>query len=218
MILNILTLDTKRHCTQAEEMRNKILLILLFTIFSCSKKEIKTELKTIYKESAEFQKDILEIESFEILNTSIVDYDYFQNVKINNLNYSIDLNKMIIANCEENIRLLNKNTSRRNELIKLNPKDKQKYLKEIELDKQRLSKTKIDIEKNETRIALNHQQIVLINAELGQKKDIKFDLIEFVFKGEINNEKRVDTMSVLKSKEYYPKFIKNNRFTKYNGI
>ena len=198
-------------------MRNKILLILLFAIFSCSNKEFKAELKTIYQESAELQKDTLEIESFEILNTSIVDYDYFQNVKINNLNYTIELDKMIIANCEENIRLLNKNISRRNELIKLNPKDEEKYLTEIELDKQRLNKNKTDIEKLETSITLTHQQIVLINAELGQKKDTKFDLIEYVFKGKINNENRIDNMSLLNSNEYLPKFIKNNKFTKYNG-
>ncbi|MCB0749788.1 MAG: hypothetical protein KDC90_20185, partial [Ignavibacteriae bacterium] len=68
-----------------------------------------------------------------------------------------------------------------------------------------------------TSITLTHQQIVLINAELGQKKDTKFDLIEYVFKGKINNENRIDTMSLLNSKEYLPKFIKNNKFTKYNG-
>jgi len=38
-----------------------------------------------------------------------------------------------------------------------------------------------------------------------------------VFKGKINNENRIDTMSLLNSKEYLPKFIKNNKFTKYNG-
>ncbi|WP_431167167.1 hypothetical protein [Tenacibaculum halocynthiae] len=198
-------------------MRNKILIILLFTIFSCSNKEIKTELKTIYQESAKFEKDTLEIESFEILNISIVDYNYFQNVKINNLNYSIELDKMIITNCKETIRLLNKNISRRNQLIKLNPKDKEKYLKEIELDKLRLNENKTEIEKFETNIALTHQQIVLINAEIGQNKDIKFDLIEYVFNGKINNKKRIDTMSILNSNEYLPKFIKNKIFTKYNG-
>jgi len=199
-------------------MKYKILLIILLLFFSCNTREIKTELKEIYLESAEIQEDTLEIESFEILNITKVDFNFVKKIKINNLNYSIDLNKRIINNDRKSIVLLERNVDRRMKLIQLNPKDKKKYLTEIELDLQRVERSKTNIEKYETEITLTHQQIVLINAELGQNKKSEFDFIEYVFKGKINSEVRVDTMSLLISKEYLPKFIKNNIFTDYRGI
>ena len=198
-------------------MKKILFIIIIASTFSCGNNDLEIQLIDIYKETAENNKDSITIENVEVLKYSRVDYDYVKNIQINNLNYSIDLTKKIIDNDKENERLLNRNIDNRTKLIKLNPKEKETYLAQIELDEQILRKTQNDIKKNENSIALTHQKIVLIKAELGQKNESEFDLIEYVFKGRINNEKRIDTMSLLKSKEYEPKFIKNSKFTNYIG-
>jgi hypothetical protein len=198
-------------------MKHKLLVVLLCIIVSCSNKDNISALEQLYKTSAKAKNDTLEIESFEILNTAIVDYDYRQKLKINNLNYSIELHKMMIQNTKEVDSLLKTNISKRIELIKLDPKAKEKYLNEIELAQQKLQKNEAKIKNYETTIAITHQEIVLIKAELGQNKDLKFNLIDYVFKGTINGTTKIDTMTVLKNETYAPTFIKNNMITDYKG-
>ena len=198
-------------------MKHKLLLVLLCIIVSCSNKDNISTLEQVYKTSAKAKNDTLEIESFEILNTAIVDYDYRQKLKINNLNYSIELHKMMIQNTKEVDSLLKANISKRIELIKLDPKAKEKYLNEIELAQQKLQKNEAKIKNYETTIAITHQEIVLIKAELGQNKDLTFNLIDYVFKGTINGTTKIDTMTVLKNETYAPTFIKNNMITGYKG-
>jgi hypothetical protein len=197
-------------------MRNLIYIPLLIILFSCQNKSLKTELINAYKISAENEKDTLQIEKLEILKTQNVDFDYVQNIKINNLKYSINLNKKIIQNLKNNVLLYEKNISNRKKIIELDNKNKDKHLKELEYDKQKLESTKLNINKTENKIALTLQKIVLIRAEFGYDKR-KYELIDYVFKGKINIENRIDTMSILKDSERNIKFVKNNMFTDYKG-
>jgi hypothetical protein len=169
-----------------------------------------------YKISAENEKDTLQIENLEILKTQNIDFDYVQNIKINNLKYSINLNKKILQNLKNNVLLYKKNISNRKKIIELDNKNKDKYLKQLEYDKQKLESTKLNINKTENKIALTLQKIVLIRAEFGYDKR-KYELIDYVFKGKINIENRIDTMSILKDSERNIKFVKNNMFTNYKG-
>jgi len=199
-----------------KKMKNSIYFLLLITIFSCQKNSYKSELEKAYIVSAKDQNDSLFIEDFEILNNKIVDFDYSQKIKINSLNYVIELKILVIEKGKKTIRLLEKNIINRNKLIKLNESKKEQYLTEIEYDEQGLEKAKNDIKKIENEIAILHQEIVLIEAELGQNED-KFELIDYVFKGKINNKKRIDTLSILKVSERNIKYIKNDMFSNYKG-
>ena len=197
-------------------MRNSIYILLLIILFSCQNKSLKSELINAYKISAENEKDTLQIENLEILKTQNIDFDYVQNIKINNLKYSINLNKKILQNLKNNTLLYKKNISNRKKIIELDNKNKDKYLKQLEYDKQKLESTKLNINKTENKIALTLQKIVLIRAEFGYDKR-KYELIDYVFKGKINIENRIDTMSILKDSERNIKFVKNNMFTNYKG-
>ncbi|WP_434035500.1 hypothetical protein [Formosa sp. 4Alg 33] len=197
-------------------MRNSIYILLFITLFSCQNQGLRTELENAYEVSSKYQNDSLIIEEFEILNNETVDFDYTQKIKINSLNYVIELKKSVIEKDMENIRLLKKNILNRNKLIELNETKKEQYLTEIEYDEQRLEKSKNDIKKIEDEIAIISQKIVLTQAEFGQNKD-KFELINYVFKGEINDKKRIDTLSILKVSDNEIKFIKNNKFSNYKG-
>ena len=198
-------------------MKKNLFLAILLLTFSCKNDRTETQLKKIYEEIAHTNNDSLIIENLEILKFSKVDLDYVKNTQINNLNHIIDLKKKVIDNDKENIRLLKRNIKNRNKLIKLNHKEKEEYLAEIQLDKLNLKKTENDIEKNENSIAIIHQKIVLLKAEIGQNKESEFNLVEYVFKGSINNEKVNDTISLLMGKDYLPKFVNNDRFTDYMG-
>lgn len=198
-------------------MRNSIYILLLITLLSCQEKGLKTELENIYTISAKNEKDTLQIESFEIINKKTVNYDYAQKIKINSINYLIELNNLILEKDKENIRLYEKNIINRNKLIQLNESKKEEYLSEIEYDQQKLEQTKNHVKKLENEITVFHQKIVLMKAEFGQNKD-QFELIKYLFKGKINNEARVDTMSIIKIGENNYNFISKNMFSDYKGI
>jgi hypothetical protein len=178
---------------------------------------MKTELETIYQITSQKRNDSLVIEDFEILNSKIVDYDYSQKIKINSLEFIIGLKKKVIENNKQNILLLERNINNRNELIRLNESNKEEYLKDIEYDQRRLEKANNDIEKLEDEIAILSQEVVLTQAEFGQNQDQLF-LINYIFKGKINNENRLDTLSVLRSNNSNYQFIKNEKYSDYKGM
>ncbi|WP_282136244.1 hypothetical protein [Seonamhaeicola maritimus] len=198
-------------------MKNLIYILLLIIIFSCQNEDLKTELENVYTISAENEKDTLQIESFKILKKRTVDFDFIQNIRINNLKHVIELSRYKIKKLEVKDSLLNRNINNRKRLIELNEKKKVEYLTQIEYDTQRLENTKLEIDKTQNEITIAHQKIVLMRAEFGQNQD-KYELIDYVFKGEINGTTRIDTMSILKVSEQNVKFIKDNMFSDYKGI
>jgi hypothetical protein len=197
-------------------MRKPIYILFLIVFFSCQNKSLKTELKNAYTISAENEKDTLEIEKFEILKTENVDFEFVQRIRINNLKHMIYVDKLIIENCEKIIELKKHNILNRTKMIELDGKNKDKYLKQVEYDQQKLENNKIKIEEKENEIAITHQRIVLIQAEFKQNKN-KYEVIDYVFRGKINNVIRIDTMSILKNSENTIKFVKNKMFTDYRG-
>jgi hypothetical protein len=60
------------------------------------------------------------------------------------------------------------------------------------------------------------KRIVLIQAEFKSRKN-NYEIIDYVFRGKINNKTRIDTMSILKDSEQNIKFVKNKMFTDYKG-
>ena len=197
-------------------MKNPIYILFLITIFSCQNISLKAELENTYSISAENEKDTLLIESFKILKKRNIRFDYIQNIRINNLKNTISTNKLIIKNLEKIDSLYKHNIHNRNRLIELNSQKKDEYLKEIEYDQQKLANTKYQIKRREHENVLTHQKIVLIRAEFEQNEN-EYEMFDYVFKGKINNEFRIDTMSVLKISEQNLKFIKNKMFTDYKG-
>jgi hypothetical protein len=185
-------------------------------MFSCQNKSLKTELKNVYTISAENEKDTLQIERFEILKKRTVDFDFIQNIRINNLKYLIELSRYKIKKLKVKDSLINRNINSRKRLIELNKSKKDEYLTQIEYDSQRLENTKLEIDKTENEITISHQKIVLMRAEFGQNQS-NYELIDYVFKGEINGTNRIDTMSILKVSEQNIKFIKDNMFSDYKG-
>ena len=156
------------------------IFILSIIIFSCND-ELKTKLEDTYNISAERENDTIQIGDFEILNTKKVDFYYIQNIRINNLKYVIRLNKSIVEKENQKITLLEKNIDNRNRLIELNNKKKDEYLIQIEYDQKRLESSKLSLKNIEHKNALTHQEIVLIKAELNQKKENEYELVKFVF-------------------------------------
>ncbi len=199
-------------------MRNLIYILLLITLFSCQNNGLITELENAYSLSAESEKDSLLIENFEILKKRTVDFEFIRIVKINDLERKIELNKNIIENLEKYIGLYEKSISNRKRLIELNPIKKDKYLARIEYDQQELENSKVRKKKIEDEIAITSQEIVLVQAEELGRIQNNYELIDFVFKGEINGVKRIDTMSILKVSEDNMIFIKDNFSSDYNGI
>ena len=191
-------------------------IFLLIILFACQSKGLKTELEYAYTISAKSEKDTLRIESFKILKKRTVDFDFVQNIRVNNLKHSIYLNRLIIESLKKNVVLYEKNISNRNRLINLNTEEKDQYLVQLEYDQQKVENTKFRIKKRQDEITITHQKIVLIQAEYGQNQN-EYELIDYIFKGEINGVNRIDSMSILKVSEKNLKFIKNNRFSDYKG-
>jgi len=192
------------------------IFILSISVFSCND-NLQKELEQSYIIAAERENDTLQIDNFEIINTKKVDFDYVQNIRINNLKYIISINQLIVEKENQNIGLLKKNIANRNKLIELNKKKKDEYLIQIEYDQQRLKEAQLRLKNIEHKNALTHQKIVLIGFELNQKREKKFELVKFVFNGKINTENRIDTLELMISDEFKNKFIKNNMFTDYKG-
>ena len=191
-------------------------IFLLIILFACQSKGLKTELEYAYTISAKSEKDTLRIESFKILKKRTVDFDFVQNIKVNNLKHTIYLNKLIIESLKKNVVLYEKNISNRNRLINLNTEEKDQYLVQLEYDQQKVENSKFRIKKRQDEITITHQKIVLIQAGYGQNQN-EYELIDYIFKGEINGVNRIDSMSILKVSEKNLKFIKNNRFSDYKG-
>lgn len=185
-------------------------------MFACQSKGLKTELEYAYTISAKSEKDTLRIESFKILKKRTVDFDFVQNIRVNNLKHTIYLNRLIIESLKKNVVLYEKNISNRNRLINLNTEEKDQYLVQLEYDQQKVENSKFRIKKRQDEITITHQKIVLIQAEYGQNQN-EYELIDYIFKGEINGVNRIDSMSILKVSEKNLKFIKNNRFSNYKG-
>lgn len=191
-------------------------IFLLIILFACQSKGLKTELEYAYTISAKSEKDTLRIESFKILKKRTVDFDFVQNIRVNNLKHTIYLNRLIIESLKKNVVLYEKNISNRNRLINLNTEEKDQYLVQLEYDQQKVENSKFRIKKRQDEITITHQKIVLIQAEYGQNQN-EYELIDYIFKGEINGVNRIDSMSILKVSEKNLKFIKNNRFSNYKG-
>jgi len=198
-------------------MKYYIYCPLFFLFFSCKKDSTNTYLEKIYKTSAQNENDSLKIGGFNILRKKKVNHDYILKVQINNLKQMIDLYHSIIDKEKLRIDLSEKNINRGHRLIILNPKKKEKYLYDNQNNQQDINKSKLKIKEIEDKIAIIHQRIVLKKAENESNKRAEFELIEYVFTGKINDEKHMDTISVLKGYNNLFQFIKNGRFTNYKG-
>lgn len=201
-------------------MKNKIvtLLILTLCIISCEEKEVSTEIKEIYLEFARRENDSIIIENISILNSKGVDKNFNRKIQINNLLYLIELSKENIETSEYIIKLLNVNIEKRQKLLEIDKEFEKKYLAETEYDLSKIEKEKLNIEQIEKNIALRSQEIVLLNAEFEDKPYDQYQLIKYIFKGEIEGEKRTDTLAILLHQGFEPKFVKNDKFINYQMI
>ena len=191
--------------------------IALLTLFSCGNKDTKDELKNAYEISAKDDNDTLKISYFKVLRKIKVNHDYTQRIKVNNLNKIIDLNQMRIDLTRQKIELLNNNIENRKYLVELNDEKKAEYQADLEYGRNRLNKAEISIREYENEITILHQEIVLINARFNDSQEKNFELIEYVFSGDINGKSRIDTMSILFTPEHKFNFIKNDMYTDYKG-
>jgi hypothetical protein len=197
-------------------MRKILYLLFLLITFSCNK-DLEKKLVEIYTVSAERANDTLQIESFEILDYKNVDLNYIQDIQINNLNYSIKLNEQIIENNKKNVLLYKNIITQTKNLIELNPTKKEKYLLDIENNQERLKLTELQIKKYEDENAITHQKRVLLKFDSEKNAEREFEIIKYIFKGTINNIKRLDTMELVLHPKFENKFIKNEIFTDYKA-
>ena len=191
-------------------------LILFFT--SCKKNEIEREIKDIYIEFSKRENHSIKIEEIEILETKNVTNDYYLKIQINSLNYAIELSKQNIVNSKKIIELLGENINERNKLIKINGEKKEKYKADNEYDESEIEREKLEIKNTENQIATIKHNIALKNTELNEKEDKENQLVEYIFKGEIFGNQRVDTLKLLFHIGNEPKFIKNDKFINYQMI
>lgn len=196
-------------------MRAFYILLVAISFFSCQEKEFEAKITHAYELTSIDEKDTVIVDDINIIDVKKVDKNFFNELKINKIKYLINLERTVLENTRNVEDQLEKSIESRQLLAELDEINKETYLNLIIEDEKKLSKAQTEIALVEDKLAKDLQSIVLLEAELGVEAPSDYNLIEFVFDGSINFEKRVDTLKIIINAMDEYSFVKNNQLSSY---